>query len=253
MGQTWTTRAGFLVAVRGWLFDMDGVLTSTARLHAEAWKVTFDEFLAHRKPAAGERHDQFDIAHDYREYVDGRLREDGVRAFLASRHIVLPEGSPADPPGEESVRTLSEAKNARLLRMIDERGVHVFPGSVELVRAARAGGMQTAVVSASANTRAVLDAAGITDLFDVIVDGIAAAERHLDGKPSPQTYLAAAEDLGMPPGECAVLEDAVSGVQAGKAGGFALVVGVDRDGNREELLANGATVVVDDLSELLPE
>jgi beta-phosphoglucomutase family hydrolase len=246
-------RPAFPVAVRGCLFDMDGVLTSTARLHAEAWKATFDAFLADRKPAPGERDDPFDIATDYREYVDGRLREDGVRTFLASRHVTLPEGSPDDPPGEGSVHALGEAKNERLLRLLDQRGVQVFPGSVDLVRSARAAGIATAVVSASANTRSVLASAAINDLFDVIVDGVSAAERHLAGKPSPETYLAAAADLDLPAGECAIFEDAVAGVQAGRAGCFALVVGVDRDGNRQELLTNGATLVVDDLSELLPK
>jgi beta-phosphoglucomutase family hydrolase len=242
----------FPVAVVGCLFDMDGVLTSTAQLHAQAWKATFDAFLAARDPASGERDDPFDIAADYREHVDGRLREDGVRAFLASRHITLPDGSPDDPPGNESVHALAEAKNERLLRLVEERGVQVYPGSVDLVRAARAAGMRTAVVSASANTRSVLESAGVTELFDAVVDGVAAADRHLAGKPSPETYLAAAADLGLSPGECAVFEDAVAGVEAGKAGGFALVVGVDRDGNRDELLASGASIVVDDLSELLP-
>jgi beta-phosphoglucomutase family hydrolase len=246
-------RPVFPVTVRGCLFDMDGVLTSTASLHAEAWKATFDEFLAERKPAAGERDDPFEIATDYREYVDGRLREDGVRAFLASRHIALPDDSPSEISAEASVHALAEAKNERLLRLIEERGVQVFPGSIDLVRSARAAGIRTAVVSASANTRAVLESTAITDLFDVIVDGITAAERHLAGKPSPETYLAAAADLEMPASECAIFEDAVAGVQAGRAGAFALVVGVDRDGNRGELLANGATIVVDDLAELLPK
>jgi beta-phosphoglucomutase family hydrolase len=241
----------FPVAVRGCLFDMDGVLTSTAGLHSEAWKATFDAFLAGRTPAAGERDAPFDISTDYREYVDGRLREDGVRAFLASRHIALPDGTPDDPAGTESVYSLAEAKNERLLRLIGERGVHVFPGSVELVRAARSAGMRTAVVSASANTRAALDSSAIIDLFDVIIDGIAAAERHLAGKPSPETFLAAAADLELSAPECAVFEDAIAGVAAGHAGGFALVVGVDRDGNRDELLASGATIVVEDLSELV--
>lgn len=242
----------FPVPVRACLFDLDGVLTSTARLHAEAWKATFDAFLAGRKSAPGERDEPFEIATDYREHVDGRLREDGVRSFLASRHISLPDGSPDDAPGEGSVHALAEAKNERLLRLIDERGVSVYPGSVDLVRASRRAGLRAAVVSASANTIPVLASAGISDLFDVIVDGVVAAERHLAGKPSPQTYLAAAADLGESPRECAVFEDAVAGVQAGKAGGFALVVGVNRDGNRDELLSNGATIVVDDLSELLP-
>ena len=242
----------FPTVVQGCLFDLDGVLTSTAHVHAEAWKATFDAFLADRIPEGDEDDAPFDVASDYREYVDGRLREDGVRAFLASRHISLPEGSPDDPPGQASVHALAESKNKRLLALIDECGVSVFPGSVDLARAARAAGLRTAVVSASANTRAVLASAGITDLFDVIVDGTAAAERHLAGKPSPDTYLAAASDLALSPGKCAVFEDAVAGVQAGRAGGFGLVVGVDRDGNREELLENGATIVVDDLAELLP-
>lgn len=244
-------RPAFPVAVRGCLFDLDGVLTSTARLHAEAWKATFDAFLANRQPAPGERDDPFDIATDYREYVDGRLRQDGVRAFLASRHITLPEGSPGEPAGRETVHALAEAKNARLLELIRRRGVSVYPGSIELVRAVRAEGLHTAVVSASANTRAVLESAAITDLFEVIVDGVAAAARHLAGKPAPDTYLAAAADLHLSPSECAVFEDAVAGVQAGHAGAFALVVGVNRDGNRDELLANGATLVVNDLAELL--
>ena len=244
-------RPAFPDAVHGCLFDMDGVLTSTAELHAEAWKATFDEFLAHRDPHKGEDDAPFDIASDYREYVDGRLREDGVRAFLASRHITLPDGSDDDPPGEESVHALAGAKNVRLLRLIDERGVNVFPGSIELVRATRAAGLRTAVVSASANTTTVLDAADIAELFDVIVDGIAAARRHLLGKPSPDTYLAAASDLKLSANACAVFEDAVAGVQAGRAGGFAFVVGVNREGNRAELLDNGATIVVDDLAELL--
>ncbi len=232
---------------------MDGVLTSTARLHAEAWKETFDAFLAHRNPAAGERDEPFDLATDYRDYVDGRLREDGARAFLASRHITLADGSPDDPPGNASIHSLAEAKDERYRRLIDERGEHVFAGSIDLVRVTRATGIRTAVVSASANARLVLESASITDLFDVIIDGVAAAARHLAGKPSPQTYLAAASDLNMPASDCAVFEDAVAGVAAGKAGGFAFVVGVDRDGNRDELLANGATIVVDDLSELLPK
>jgi len=252
-GVTTTGRPpAFPVTVRGCLFDMDGVLTSTARLHADAWKATFDEFLAHRHPGSGEDDAPFDVASDYRKLVDGRLREDGVRAFLASRDISLPEGSSGDPPGEGSVHALGESKNERLLRLLDERGVDVFSGSIDLVRAARSAGLRTAVVSASANTAAVLASAGITDLFDVVVDGIAAAERHLSGKPSPETYLAAASDLHISASECAVFEDSVAGVQAGKAGGFGFVVGVDRDGNRSELLENGATMVVDDLAELLP-
>jgi beta-phosphoglucomutase family hydrolase len=241
------------VTVHGCLFDLDGVLTSTARLHAEAWKATFDAFLADRNQGSGEDDHPFDIVADYREYVDGRIRDDGVRAFLASRHIALPEGSSEDPAGGGSVHALAASKNERFLRLVDELGVSVFPGSLDFVRAVRAADLRTAVVSASANTRAILVSAGITELFDVIVDGIAAAERHLAGKPSPQTYLAAASDLKMSAGECAVFEDAVAGVQAGKAGGFAVVIGVDRDSYRTALLENGATIVVNDLSELLPK
>lgn len=239
------------VVVQGCLFDLDGVLTSTARLHAEAWKATFDAFLAQRGSEPGENDQPFNIVTDYREYIDGRLREDGVRAFLASRHIALPEGSRGGSPGVTSVHTLAESKNERFLRLVHERGVSSFPGSVDFVRAVRAVDVRTAVVSASANTKEILASAGITHLFDVVIDGIAAAERHLAGKPSPETYLAAASDLNMPAGECAVFEDATSGVQAGRAGGFALVVGVNRDDDRDALLKNGATIVVDDLSELL--
>ena len=238
--------------VHACLFDLDGVLTSTAGLHAEAWKATFDAFLAHRDPEPGEEDKPFDMVTDYREYVDGRLRDEGVRTFLASRHISLPEGSPEDPPGGGSVHALARSKDERFLQLMDERGVSTFPGSIDFVRAARAVDLRTAVVSASTHTTNVLASTGITDLFDVIVDGITAAERHLAGKPSPETYLSAASDLHMSAGECAVFEDAVSGVQAGKAGSFGIVVGVDRGGNREALLENGATIVVDDLSELLP-
>jgi beta-phosphoglucomutase family hydrolase len=247
------SRLALPVTLYGCLFDLDGVLTSTVRLHAEAWKAVFDAFLAHRDQEPGEDDKPFDIVTDYREYVDGRLRDDGVRTFLASRHISLPEGSPEDSPGEGSVHALARSKEERFTQLMHERGVSVFSGSIDFVRAARAAGLRTAVVSASAHTTDILASTGLTDLFDVIVDGIAASVRHLAGKPSPQTYLAAASDLHMSAGECAVFEDAVSGVQAGKAGRFALVVGVDRGGNRQALLENGATIVVDDLSELLPK
>jgi beta-phosphoglucomutase family hydrolase len=233
------------------LFDLDGVLTSTARLHAKAWKSTFDRFLS--SPAAGEngRHDPFDIAVDYRRYVDGRRREDGVRSFLESRNISIPEGERDDPPGAATVFGLANAKNSLLLDIIKKDGVQTYPGSIRFVQAARDAGLSTAVVSASANAKAVLSMAKISDLFTVIIDGNVAARRGLRGKPQPDTYLAAAADLGVEPGEAAVFEDALAGIDAGRAGGFGWVVGVNRDDGAQELSAHGADLVVSDLSELV--
>jgi beta-phosphoglucomutase family hydrolase len=232
------------------LFDLDGVLTSTARQHAKAWKVTFDRFLS--SPASGTtgRRDPFDIATDYREYVDGRQREDGVRSFLSSRDISIPEGDRDDPPGAGTVFGLANAKNSLLLEIIEREGVETYPGSIRFVRAVREAGLSTAVVSASANTKAVLATAKITEMFAVIIDGNVTAARGLRGKPAPDTYLAAAHDLGVEPSHAAVFEDALAGVEAGHAGGFGCVVGVDRDGNADELRAHGADLVVRDLSEL---
>jgi beta-phosphoglucomutase family hydrolase len=232
------------------LFDLDGVLTSTARLHAKAWKATFDRFLA--SPGAGTSggRQPFDIALDYRQYVDGRQREDGVRSFLGSREISIPEGSRDDPPGAATIFGLANEKNSLLLDIIKRDGVETYPGSIRFVHAVLDAGLRAAVVSASANTKAVLAKAKITDLFSVIIDGIVAEQRGLRGKPEPDTYLAAAHDLAIEPSKAAVFEDALAGVDAGRAGRFGCVVGVNRNDDADELTAHGADLVVGDLSEL---
>jgi beta-phosphoglucomutase family hydrolase len=227
------------------LFDLDGVLTKTAEVHAKAWKQMFDEFLEKRGEAP------FDAVRDYDQYVDGKPRLDGVRDFLASRGIELPDGRADDPPGAQTVTGLGNAKNEIVLRLIREQGVEPYAGSVRYLHAARDAGLRRAVVSSSHNCRDVLVAAGIEDLLEVRVDGIVAEERHLRGKPAPDTFLAAAEELGVAAAQAAVFEDALAGVQAGRDGGFAFVVGVDRSGQRDALLTHGASVVVDDLAELL--
>ncbi|HUB76339.1 MAG TPA: beta-phosphoglucomutase family hydrolase [Solirubrobacteraceae bacterium] len=237
--------------VEACLFDMDGVLTQTAGLHAEAWKQTFDEFLRERAGRQGERLDPFDEHGDYDRYVDGRPRADGVRSFLASRGIELPQGGADDPPGKPTIAGLGERKNELLLERIAREGVQAYDGSVAYVRAARAGGLRCAVVSASVNTARVLEAAGLEGLFDAVIDGRVAADQHLHGKPAPDTYLAGARALGVEPGAGAVYEDALAGVEAGRAGGFALVVGVDRVGQARALREHGADIVVDDLAELI--
>ncbi|WP_248962146.1 beta-phosphoglucomutase family hydrolase [Sphaerisporangium perillae] len=237
--------------VRGCLFDMDGVLTRTATVHAAAWKATFDEFLRERAGRTGEPFVPFDAVADYDRYVDGKKRLDGTRSFLASRDITLPEGSPDDPPDAPTVHGLSNKKNALVQQIMDRDGVEVFPGSVRYARAARDAGLRRAVVSSSANTERVLAAAGLTDLFEARVDGVVAQQRHLAGKPAPDMYLAGAEALGLAPSEAAVFEDALAGVAAGRAGKFAYVVGVDRAGQADALREHGADIVVTDLAELL--
>jgi beta-phosphoglucomutase family hydrolase len=240
-------------AIAACLFDLDGVLTHTARLHAQAWKAMFDAFLQARAGETGEPFQPFVIATDYAQYVDGRLREDGVRSFLAARGITLPEGSPADPPDASTVHGLAARKNDLVLELMRHEGVDVYDGSVRFIDAARAAGLRCAVVSASRNCREVLAAAGIKTLFEVRIDGNVAAERDLRGKPAPDTFLFAATALGVEPARCAVFEDAVAGVEAGKAGGFGWVVGVDRVGRAGALRAAGADVVVQDLAALLEE
>ncbi|HEV2452111.1 MAG TPA: beta-phosphoglucomutase family hydrolase [Streptosporangiaceae bacterium] len=235
------------------LFDLDGVVTKTALVHAAAWKAMFDEFLARQAAETGTKFVPFDQVREYDEYVDGKPRLDGTRAFLASRGIQLPEGDPSDPPGAPTIYGLSNQKNALVLKMIDKHGVEVYPGSVRYIERVRAAGRRTAVVSSSANTVQVLQAAGITGLFDVRVDGVVAAQRGLAGKPAPDTYLAAARELGVPPPGAAVFEDALAGVEAGRAGGFGLVVGVNRTGQVRALREHGADIVVDDLEELLDQ
>ncbi|MEU3536545.1 MULTISPECIES: HAD family hydrolase [Streptomyces] len=237
--------------VRACLFDLDGVLTQTAKVHAAAWKEMFDAYLRERAQREGTKFVPFDAVRDYDEYVDGRPREDGVRTFLAARGVRLPEGSPQDPPDAETVQALGARKNELVLRRIREDGVEPYEGSVRFLREVRAAGLACAVVSSSANARDVLAAAGIADLFDERVDGVVTRERRLRGKPAPDTYLEAARELSVEPGAAAVFEDALAGVEAGRAGRFGLVVGVDRVGQAEQLQAHGADIVVRDLAELL--
>ena len=237
--------------VTAFLFDLDGVLTETAVVHDAAWARVFDEFLRERSGRTGTPFVPFDPVDDYNEYVDGRPRADGVRTFLASRGITLPDGAPDDPPTAPTVNGLGNRKNEVLLAVIRSQGVRAYEGSVRYLRAAAEAGLRRAVVSASANCADVLQAAGIADLLEVRVDGIVAAERGLRGKPAPDTFLAAAQLLGVDPTAAAVFEDAVAGVEAGRAGGFGAVVGVDRVDHADELRANGASIVVKDLSELL--
>jgi beta-phosphoglucomutase family hydrolase len=234
--------------IRACLFDLDGVLTQTAKVHQAAWKRTFDEFLRRRDPAAAE----FSAA-DYNEHVDGKPRMDGVRDFLASRGITLPEGTPDDPPDAATVHGVSSRKNELVLRELEEHGVEVYEGSMRYLRAARDAGLATAVVTASANGQHVIEVAGFADLIDTRVDGLVAAREGLRGKPAPDTFLAGARALGVPPAQAAVFEDALSGVAAGRAGDFGFVVGVDRVGQAAGLAERGADVVVADLDELLGE
>ena len=238
-------------AIRACLFDLDGVLTQTAKVHAAAWKEMFDAFLRTRAAQTGESFEPFDPVADYDEYVDGKPRYDGVRSFLAARGIALPEGTPQDPPDAVTVHGLGNRKNELVLAMIERRGVEVYEGSVRYVRAVRDAGLGRAVVTSSANADEVLAVAGIDDLFDVRIDGVVAAREHLEGKPAPDTFLAAARALEVAPDRAAVFEDALAGVAAGRAGRFGLVVGVDRVGQADELREHGADVVVGDLSELL--
>jgi beta-phosphoglucomutase family hydrolase len=233
------------------LFDLDGVLTQTAKVHAAAWKEMFDEYLRERAKRTGEPFRPFDAHADYDAYVDGKPRYDGVRSFLASRAIDLPQGTPDDPPGNETVDGLGNRKNELVLKLIHDQGVQAYEGSVRFVHAAIEAGYPRAVVSSSTNCRDVLRAAGIDDLFDTIVDGVVAERERLRGKPAPDTFLAAARALGKQAAESAVFEDALAGVEAGRAGGFGWVVGVDRVGQRDALLAHGADIVVEDLAELL--
>jgi beta-phosphoglucomutase family hydrolase len=239
--------------VRACLFDLDGVLTETAKVHAAAWKEMFDGFLRDRAAQGGEPFRPFDPVADYDEYVDGKPRYDGVRSFLAARGIELPEGAESDPPAADTVYGLGNRKNEIVQRMIDEQGVEAYEGSVRYVRAARDAGLKRAVVSSSSNCREVLAAAGIEDLFEQRIDGLVAERDHLEGKPAPDTFLAGARALGVGPDRAAVFEDALAGVAAGKAGGFGFVVGVNRLGpeHADDLRKHGADTVVADLEELL--
>lgn len=235
------------------LFDLDGVLTSTAKIHSLCWKTMFDAFLSRRAGAMQESFRPFDIQTDYKQYVDGKPRYDGVRSFLASRNISLPEGAPTDPATADTVCGLGNRKDELVKEAIYRGEVEPYPGSVTLVRWLREQGIQTAVVSSSNNCEEVLRAAGILELFDARVDGLVASELGLPGKPAPETFLKAAELLGVSPARAVVVEDAIAGVQAGRAGGFGLVVGVNREGGGNALRAHGADLVVADLVELLDD
>lgn len=228
------------------LFDLDGVITPTAEVHMRAWARMFNDFLTARGA------DQPYTDADYHQYVDGKPRYDGVRSFLASRGIDLPEGEPTDPAGDTTVAALGNRKNDVFMEVLRDEGVVAYPGSVALVEALQRLGTKLAIVSSSRNAPEVLRAAGMLEHFPVIVHGGTATERGLPGKPAPDTYEAAADELGVPHGRAVVLEDAISGVQAGAAGSFGLVVGVDRGAGADALREHGADVVVQDLAELLP-
>jgi beta-phosphoglucomutase family hydrolase len=235
------------------LFDLDGVLTDTASVHAAAWKQMFDDYLAARAKRDGTPFVPFDVKTDYGPYVDGKPRLEGTDSFLRSRGIELPAGGPDDPPGAETIYALSTVKNNLVQEKIVTVGVDVYPGSVRYLKAVRDAGLATAVVSSSANAAQVLDVAGLTAYIDHRVDGVTAKERGLPGKPAPDTFLAAAADLGFSKSQAVVFEDALAGVESGKAGGFGFVVGVDRLGQAEALREHGADVVVSDLADLLDE
>ena len=229
-------------AITACLFDLDGVLTQTAKVHAAAWKQMFDAFLQEQSERAGTPFVPFDAHHEYDRYVDGRPRLDGVRTFLDARGVAHDDAL---------VRELGDRKNELVLRLIEEQGVEVYEGSVRFIAAARAAGLRRAVVSSSANTRAVLETTGLADSFEAVVDGVVAEQQGLPGKPAPDTFLAGARALGVAPAEAAVFEDALAGVEAGRAGRFGWVVGVDRTGQAEELSRHGADIVVRDLEDLL--
>jgi len=246
-----SNRTRLPAALRSCLFDLDGVLVNTVPSHTAAWKQMFDAFLRERAQRDGTTFVPFDPDRDYAQYVDGMKREDGVRTFLASRGITLPEGNPDDPPGADTEYGLGNRKNAALHATIEVNGVDVYPGSVDFVHGVRADGLSTAVVSSSANAPWILEVAGINDLFDACIDGTYAAQHQVTGKPAPDMFLAGAHAVSAEPSACAVFEDALAGVEAGRAGHFGLVVGVDRRSEADALRAHGADVVVTDLADLL--
>jgi beta-phosphoglucomutase family hydrolase len=233
------------------LFDLDGVITDTANMHAACWKQMFDAYLEKRAVERGEPFRPFDIATDYRLYVDGKPRFDGVRDFLTSRGIQLPEGSADDPAQAETVGGLGNRKNDLLNQAIEEVGVEPYEGSVKLIHQLHNQGFKIAVVTSSQNCQAVLKAANLDAFFEVQVDGNTIDAQQLAGKPAPDTFLTAAQRLSVEPKRAVVVEDAISGVQAGRNGNFGLVIGVARKGNVEELRHHGAHLVVHDLSELV--
>ena len=235
------------------MFDLDGVLTDTAAVHAAAWKEMFDQFLHDYAAQHGIPFQPFDARAEYDAYVDGKPRVDGVRDFLTSRGITLPAGTLQDPPTAMTVNGLGNRKNEAVQRRIRTEGVHVFEGSRRYLQAAEEAGLRRAVVSSSANTREVLDVTGLAQYVELIVDGVTIRTEGLRGKPAPDTFLAAAKGFGVDPSEAVVFEDALAGVQAARAGRFGYVVGVDRVGQADALKAHGADVVVRDLAELLED
>lgn len=232
------------------LFDLDGVITATAKVHAACWKRVFDQFLKQRAERIDEPFQPFDVQNDYKLYVDGKMRYVGVQSFLESRGIQLPYGDPADPPGSATVCALGNLKDTFFGEVLHTEGVEVYQGSISLIRHLYERSFKLAVVSSSHHCKAVLQVVGIEHCFDAIVDGNLADQLHLAGKPAPDAFLLGAKQLGVEPKRSVVFEDALSGVQAGHAGGFGLVVGVDRGGNLDALRKNGADIVVQDLSEL---
>ncbi|WP_448564885.1 HAD family hydrolase [Trichothermofontia sp.] len=234
------------------LFDLDGVLTPTANLHALSWQRMFDPFLEHRSRTTGQAWQPLDIDQDYKRYLDGRIRYEAVAAFLASRCIDVPYGCPNDAPGYDTLCALGNLKDQLFEGILQSEDLQAYPGSIALVEYCRAQGVKIAVVSSSRNCEQVLNRIGILDWFPVRIDGKVAEQLNLPGKPAPDTYLVAAEQLGVVPQRAVVIEDAIAGVQAGRAGQFGLVVGVDRHGNPDRLWQQGADRVVQDLAELLP-
>ncbi len=241
---------GLPAGIRACLFDVDGVLTETAIVHRAAWKRTFDAFLRDYPGLSAEQSREFSDA-DYNSFVDGKPRHDGVRDFLASRAITLPEGSSDDPDDAATVHGIANRKNKRVLAELEEHGVIPYQGSLRYLEAARSAGLRIAAVTASANGEAILDAGGFTQYCEARIDGLVAAREHLRGKPAPDPFLAGARALGVEPSEAAVFEDALSGVAAGRAGNFGFVIGVDRVGQADALREHGADIVVDDLDDLL--
>jgi beta-phosphoglucomutase family hydrolase len=242
---------GLPESIRGCLFDLDGVLTDTAGLHAEAWKATLDAVLCEAAARTHRALDPFDEGADYRAFVDGKPREDGVRDFLTSRGIHLPEGRASDPPDVDTVSSVARRKRDLMRSFIRNRGVRSYPGTVRFLAAVRVAGLATAVVSSSTNCTEMLAASGLGGQFDVMVDGLLAHRLGLSGKPAPDTFLRAANLLGLEPREACVFEDALAGVKAGRAGGFGFVVGVDRGHGSAALISHGADIAVADLGDLL--
>ncbi|TCC22919.1 beta-phosphoglucomutase family hydrolase [Kribbella speibonae] len=242
---------GLPTGIQACLFDLDGVLTDTAAVHAAAWKEMFDEFLRDYATQHGIAFQAFDARAEYDAYVDGKPRANGVRDFLTARGITLPDGTPDDPPSAMTVNGLGNRKNQAVQRRIRTEGVHVFEGSRRYLQAAEKAGLRRAVVSSSANTREVLDVTGLAQYVEQIVDGVTIRTDGLKGKPAPDTFLAAAKGFGLEPSQAAVYEDALAGVSAGRSGRFGQVIGVDRVGQAAELKSHGADVVVRDLAELL--